>query len=152
MKHPSLVLVALAFSLFIGANTAHAGGMTASIDAGPTFLEQEGFDIGVRGGWTFELGNFHLTPEIGERLLTTQEAEPFIGSFVGVRLSHGHTFSPGVYGSFVGWTSDGSTSATGGVTFDVRALPKLVIGVHSGYTTHLFGDFITVGGHAGFQM
>lgn len=51
-----------------------------------------------------------------------------------------------------GWTYDGSSSFTGGATVDVRAIQKLVLGVHGGYSTHILGDFITAGAHAGFQM
>jgi hypothetical protein len=140
-----------AATLLLSSTTAVAGGFTGSIDAGTTLLEQQGFDMGVRVGWTFEIGNSFLTPEIGERLLTTT-AEPNLGTFAGLRLSHGHIISPGVYGMVTGWTYDGSSSFTGGATIDVRAIPTLVLGVHGGYSTHILGDFITAGAHAGFQM
>jgi hypothetical protein len=130
---------------------AQAGGFTASVDTGAVLLEQSGYDLALRAGWTIDFANFHITPEIAERLLATEQ-EPYVGTFAGARISHGHVISPGIYSMVGVWTYDGSSTVTGGVSIDLRAIPGIVAGVHSGYSTHVAGGFMTVGGHVGFEM
>jgi len=147
--------LAAALATLVGlstSSTARAGGLTASLDAGAVFLgEGSGYDLALRAGWTIDIANFHLTPEIAERLLAAS-SDPYLGTFFGGRLSHGHTISPGIYGMVGAWTYDGSSSVTGGITLDLRAIRGIVAGVHSSYTTHSLGGFLTAGGHVGFEM
>ncbi len=132
--------------------TTHASGLTASVDVGAALNQvSDGPDLGLRIGYTLDIGNLHLTPELMQRLLIL-ETDPVMGTFFGARLSHGHTFSPGIYGHGGTWLDPAVSAMGGGLSLDFRAIPKLVVGVHAGYTTSETGGFITGGGHAGIQL
>jgi len=107
--------------------------------------------VALRAGYTISLVNLHLTPEISERLLVS-ENDVALGTFIGARATMGLVVAPGFYVQAGGWTYDQTTSTTGGLTLDFRAIPMAVMGVHGGYTLHVAGDFISAGAHAGIEF
>jgi len=133
-------------------STAAAGGFTLSADLGKVVTgEVTPYDIGMRAGYTIDIANLHLTPEISERLLVEEE-DLQLGTFLGARVAFGHVVAPGIYFSGGTWTYSQLTSMSGGLTLDLRAIPLLVTGIHGGYTTLNKSGFISAGFHVGFEM
>ncbi len=137
-------------ALLLAPGTALAG-FTASADLGAAFNSDFKYDVGLRAGYTINLVNVHLTPEIGERLLLTDD-DLSLGTFIGLRASVGFAIAPGAYLSYCAWTYDQTTATTGGLTLDFRAIPLMVVGAHGGYTLHAAGNFPSAGVHAGLEF
>jgi len=137
-------------ALLLAPGSALAG-MTVSVDMGAAFHDVYEYDLGLRAGYTITLVNVHLTPEISERLLVAED-DLALGTFFGARASIGFAVAPGVYFSTGAWTYDQTTSTSGGVTLDFRAIPLMVVGAHGGYTLHDKGDFPSAGVHAGIEF
>jgi hypothetical protein len=126
-------------------------GLTASVDLGKAVDSHFEQDVGMRVGYTINLVNLHITPEISERLLLAG-TETALGTFVGARATLGFLVAPGVYAQTGVWTYDQSSSTTGGLTLDFRGVPMAILGAHGGYTTHVKGNFISGGVHAGIEF
>ncbi len=137
-------------ALLLAPSTAMAG-FTASVDVAQAFESPVQYDMGLRAGYTISLVNVHLTPEISERLLVMED-DIDIGTFFGARLSMGFAVAPGVFFNTGAWTYGQTTSSTGGLTLDFRAIPMAVVGLHAGYTLHEGGDFASAGAHIGVEF
>ena len=136
--------------LLLSPSSALAG-MTASVDLGQALESHYEHDVALRVGYTINLVNLHITPEISERLLLTG-TETSLGTFVGARATLGFLIAPGIYGQTGVWTYDQTTSTTGGMTLDFRGVPMGIFGAHAGYTMHTKGNFVSGGLHAGVEF
>lgn len=116
----------------------------------------------LRAGYALDLAGVSLTPEIGLAYhgFDGTLSPAIYRAFVGARASFGAGLRPGFFARFgVAHSSDDDDSRTvptagGGLMLDFTLLPKVDLGVHTGYE-NLFGnddtdafDWWTFGVHA----